>query len=106
MTSVEIFFGLTVMLFVVWGLFMAFLARRLGRVPFAWWLVGTALGPLSIVPFLAVGRNAPHRSSSGRRRRSEPRAATSSATGCGPEMKAADEEPQSMAEVASHRSAD
>ena len=55
MTSVEIFLGLTATLFAVWGLFMAWLARRLGRVPFAWWFIGSVLGPLSIVPFLAVG---------------------------------------------------
>lgn len=47
MTGTEFLFSVGAA-FAAWGLLTAWLAGRLGRDRFAWWFIGTALGPLSL----------------------------------------------------------
>lgn len=38
----------------LWGVLTAWAAKRLGRDPWTWWILGTFLGPLSVAPLLAL----------------------------------------------------
>ncbi len=55
MTATE-FLVLVVLVFSASGVFVAWLAGRLGRERFGWWVVGTAMGPLSLVPLVGSVR--------------------------------------------------